>query len=163
MDFQTSVRTCLQQKYMDFKGRASRPEFWWFVLAYVIGAVILSLLGIQLLLMLYGLAMFLPLSAAGARRLQDTGRQGLLIFIPTGLSLILQFLMPRPDALDMAALQSGDQAAMAEAIAQSGNWGLIGLLGIVQFLISLLFLWWLTRPSEPGTNAYGSNPTEVPQ
>ena len=162
MDIQTSVRTCLQQKYMDFKGRASRSEFWWFVLVYVIGAVIISLPGSYILSLIYGLAMFLPLSAAGARRLQDTGRNGMLIFVPTGLSLIVQYLLPRPSAADMDALQSGDPAAAAEAmqqLAQSGNWGLIGLLGIVQLIVSLVFLWWLTRPSDPDTNTYGPQPT----
>ncbi len=32
MDFQTAVKTCIA-KYTDFTGRASRSEFWWFVLA----------------------------------------------------------------------------------------------------------------------------------
>jgi len=158
MDFQTSVNTCLKKKFMDFKGRASRSEFWWFVLAYVICAVILSMLHIYILMLLFGLAAFLPISAAGARRLQDTGRNGMMIFIPTGLSLILQYLLPKHGRFDMHALQSGDPAAMQELMMQSGNWGLIGLLGIVQLVISLLFLWWLTRPSDPDTNAYGPPP-----
>ncbi len=158
MDFQTSVNTCLKKKFMDFKGRASRSEFWWFVLAYVICAVILSMLHIYILMLLFGLAAFLPISAAGARRLQDTGRTGMMIFTPTGLSLILQYLLPKHGRFDMHALQSGDPAAMQELMMQSGNWGLIGLLGIVQLVISLLFLWWLTRPSDPDTNAYGPPP-----
>ncbi len=158
MDAQTAVKTCLMQKYADFKGRAARSEFWWFVLAYVIGAIIISLLGSYLLSLFYGLACFLPLSSAGARRLQDTGRIGFLIFIPTGLSLIIQYLLPKPGRFDMQALQSGDPAAMQEMMAQSGSWSLIGLLGIVQLVISLVFLWWLTRPSDPDTNAYGPPP-----
>ncbi len=68
MNITEAVQTCLG-KYMDFKGRAARPEFWWFILAYVIGAIILSLLGVYILMLVYGLALFLPLSAAGARRL----------------------------------------------------------------------------------------------
>ena len=36
MDFQTSLKTCLTQKYATFSGRASRPEYWWLMLAYVI-------------------------------------------------------------------------------------------------------------------------------
>ena len=151
MNFQDAVRTCLQN-YANFKGRASRPEFWWFVLAYVIGAIIVSLLGMYILSILYGLALFLPLSAAGAQRMQDTGRNGLMIFIPTGISLIMQFLMPRPRAFDPA-----DPNAMAE-MAASANWGLLGILGIVQLVITVVFLWWLTRPSDPQPNAYGPPP-----
>ena len=32
MDFITAVRRCLLEKYADFDGRASRPEFWWWTL-----------------------------------------------------------------------------------------------------------------------------------
>lgn len=153
MTFQDAVRKCLRD-YANFKGRASRSEFWWFVLAYMLGAIILSLLGIYILSLIYGLALFLPLSAAGARRLQDTGRNGLMIFIPTGISLILQYLVPRPDFPDPA-----DPAAMAEAAA-SANWGLLALLSLVQLVITVLFLWWLTRPSQPEPNAYGPPPAQ---
>lgn len=155
MNFQQSIQTCLQ-KYASFAGRASRSEFWWFVLAYVIGAIIVSLLGVYILSLLYGLALFLPLSAAGARRLQDTGRNGYLIFVPTVLSLIVQYLVPRPDAIDPT-----DTQAAAEMIAGT-NWGLLGLLGIVQLVVTILFIWWLTRPSDPQPNAHGPPPADGP-
>ncbi|MDJ0630637.1 MAG: DUF805 domain-containing protein [Rhodobacter sp.] len=151
MNITEAVQICMR-KYADFKGRAGRPEFWWFVLAYVIGAIVLSLLGVYVLSLLYGLALFLPLSAAGARRLQDTGRNGLLIFIPTGISLIMQYLVPRPQAFD-----PDDLAAAAEIAAQT-NWGLLGLLTIVQLILTVLFLWWLSRPGDPGANDYGPPP-----
>jgi uncharacterized membrane protein YhaH (DUF805 family) len=32
MGFKDAVRTCLQDKYVTFSGRASRSEFWWFML-----------------------------------------------------------------------------------------------------------------------------------
>ncbi len=151
MNITEAVQTCLQ-KYMDFKGRAARPEFWWFALAYVLGAIIIALLGVYFLSLIYGLALFLPLSAAGARRLQDTGRNGLLIFIPTGISLIMQFLVPRPQEFD-----PNDLAAAAEIAAQT-NWGLLGLLSIVQLVLTVLFIWWLSRPGDPETNQYGPPP-----
>lgn len=42
MDFQTAVRTCLQ-KYVTFSGRASRPEYWYFVLFMVLGQILLGI------------------------------------------------------------------------------------------------------------------------
>lgn len=36
MTFQDAVNTCLRQKYATFSGRASRSEYWWFGLAYVL-------------------------------------------------------------------------------------------------------------------------------
>ena len=40
-EIQRSVKTCLT-KYVDFNGRAARPEFWWFVLAQFVVSVILN-------------------------------------------------------------------------------------------------------------------------
>ena len=39
MDFFTAIRICLS-KYADFTGRATRSEYWWFVLAVFIGMMI---------------------------------------------------------------------------------------------------------------------------
>lgn len=77
MENVASFKTCFLQKYMDFSGRASRPEYWWFVLAYVIGTVVLVvLINSYFLSLIYGLVFFLPATAAGARRLQDAGYNG---------------------------------------------------------------------------------------
>lgn len=78
MDFQTAVRTCLQ-KYVTFEGRATRPEYWWFVLFSVGVVLVLGILGGlfgAVLLMVLGLALLPPGVAAAARRLHDTGRSG---------------------------------------------------------------------------------------
>lgn len=32
MTFAQAVRVCLKDKYCNFRGRASRSEFWWFML-----------------------------------------------------------------------------------------------------------------------------------
>ena len=142
MNFQTAVKTCLTEKYATFSGRASRSEYWWFVLAYVIGAIIVSLLGIQLLYIIYTLALIVPASAVGYRRLQDTGRKGWLIFIPMGLGLISMFLMPAAPVME-----NGQVTHMPDM----GSMGLMAVLSFVQLIVMLVFLWWLTRPSQPET------------
>lgn len=149
MDFQTSVKTCLTQKYAGFAGRASRSEYWWFALAYIIGAVILSLIGLWVLQLIYVLALIVPIAAAGFRRLQDTGRPGWYIFIPVGLSLLSYVLMPAPTVVEPG--QVPEMTGM-------GGMGLLALLGIVQLVVAILFIWWLTRPSQPETNNYGPPP-----
>lgn len=76
MTFGKALATCLA-KYADFKGRASRPEYWWFYLFTVLlswGAMLVD--HTQVLSMLVSLALFLPSFAAGARRLHDTNRSG---------------------------------------------------------------------------------------
>ena len=92
MSFQDAVRTCLQQKYVDFSGRARRSEYWFFVLFYVIvrfvANIIDSIIGTRgfaggngLLGVLVGLALLLPGLSVGVRRLHDTGRSGWWILI----------------------------------------------------------------------------------
>ena len=58
MDFQTAVRTVLQQKYADFNGRAPRSEYWWWVLGVIV-----------------------PTIAVGIRRLHDIDKPGWWLLI----------------------------------------------------------------------------------
>lgn len=81
MTFGKSISTCLS-KYVDFNGRASRPEYWWFYLFTVLlswGAMIVD--SSQMLSGLVSIAVLLPSLAAGARRLHDTNRSGWWLLI----------------------------------------------------------------------------------
>ncbi|NVM92780.1 uncharacterized membrane protein YhaH (DUF805 family) [Variovorax sp. SG517] len=96
MDFQTAVKTCLS-KYADFTGRASRSEFWWFVLAQLVVLIVASLIH----RFVYGIAalgLLLPALAVGARRLHDIGKSGwflLLALIPL-VNLVLIYFYVQP-------------------------------------------------------------------
>ncbi|MFF4874141.1 DUF805 domain-containing protein [Streptomyces sp. NPDC003444] len=73
------------KKYAVFSGRARRKEFWMFQLFNIIAVIILSILdsilGIQILSLVYTLAVFLPSLGVSVRRLHDTGRSGWWILI----------------------------------------------------------------------------------
>ena len=93
------------QKYADFTGRAPRAEYWWFYLALIIGytiTVILdSIFGMGpygILTGLFGLAMLVPVLAAGVRRLHDTNRSGwwLLISLVPLIGLVLIYFLVIP-------------------------------------------------------------------
>lgn len=83
MNFTDAIKTCFN-KYVDFEGCASRPEFWWWVLFTVIASAALRTISWNLS-GLFSLATCLPSIAVTARRLHDTDRSGwfqLLWFIP---------------------------------------------------------------------------------
>ena len=79
MQFQESIKTCLT-KYVDFKGRASRSEFWWFVLFSAIVNFGTGAISDQLQIIV-ALALFLPYLAASIRRLHDIGKNWYWILI----------------------------------------------------------------------------------
>ena len=83
MTFGQSIKTCFS-KYADFSGRASRSEYWWWVLFGFLVSAGLGMIN-EILAGLFSLATLLPYLAVGARRLHDTDRSGwwqLLALIP---------------------------------------------------------------------------------
>ena len=86
MPIQEAVKVCLR-KNADFGGRATRPEFWWWVLATTIASLVLgavdSLIGVLTggygyspFSTIFTLAILLPHLAVTARRLHDIGKTG---------------------------------------------------------------------------------------
>ena len=96
MKFMDAVKTCFA-KYADFSGRASRSEYWWFVLFEVIVLIVAQLIH-QYVYAIAALGFLLPALAAGARRLHDIGKSGwflLLGLIPL-VNFYLLFLLVQP-------------------------------------------------------------------
>ena len=79
MNFFDAIKICFA-KYVDFNGRASRPEFWYFVLFIVIAELSL-LIAYRPLGIAFVIAAILPRLAVAVRRLHDTDRSGWWIFI----------------------------------------------------------------------------------
>jgi uncharacterized membrane protein YhaH (DUF805 family) len=116
MQFLEAIETCVVKKYCDFEGRASRSEFWWYTLGYVIvsyawsfimglitGASVMAGMdgnfqfsAIQLLSYIPTFALLLPTLGVGARRLHDIGKSGwwqLLYLICCGGLVLLYFFV----------------------------------------------------------------------
>lgn len=119
MGFVKAVDTCVFKKYADFKGTASKSEFWWFWLFYFgvpfiafiaqdifrgesggAGYVGLGLFGtiFMYVVMIYMLGLLCPYLAVCIRRLHDSGLSGwhiLWCLIPTFGFFIFIYLMSR--------------------------------------------------------------------
>ncbi len=94
------------KKYAVFSGRASRAEFWWFVLINAIIGTILMVVDWALHTNgissdIYALATLIPNLAVGIRRLHDIGKSGwweLIIFVPfIGIIVLLLFYVKPGD------------------------------------------------------------------
>ena len=102
MTFQESIRVCLK-KYAEFDGRATRPEFWWFMLFVTLVAGALAFMN-EALSSVFLVAMLLPMLAAGSRRLHDIHKSGwwqLFGLVPVAGTILLVILwaLPQPDPL----------------------------------------------------------------
>lgn len=89
MTFIDSIKVCFS-KYATFSGRATRSEFWWFMLF----CVLLNCAAGQINGSVYGivsLALLLPSLAVGTRRLHDLGKSGWWLLL--GIIPIANFLL----------------------------------------------------------------------
>ena len=109
MSIMDATKSCFQQ-YVGFSGRASRSEYWFFYLSFVVAAIgmlvltvvsvfvldaLASLMG--MLTMVTYLGFFLPLLSVTVRRLHDLGKSGwmfLVVLIPIvgGILLLVWFV-----------------------------------------------------------------------
>ena len=69
-----SIKICFT-KYAEFKGRASKSEFWWWALFNFIAMMCLSIINDKLSAV-FAVATFLPYLAVTTRRLHDTDKSG---------------------------------------------------------------------------------------
>jgi uncharacterized membrane protein YhaH (DUF805 family) len=91
------------RNYVGFSGRASRSEFWYWILFTVLVSIVTSIIDLEVLSSssispfssIWSLVTFLPSLAMGVRRLHDTDRSGwwwLLSFIPLiGIIVLIVF------------------------------------------------------------------------
>lgn len=95
--FFESIQICFT-KYADFTGKATRPEFWWFMLFITLVASALAYLS-ESLVSIFLIATLLPLLAAGTRRLNDVGKSPwlqLYLLVPVGGIIIVGFMWAEP-------------------------------------------------------------------
>lgn len=112
MGFGEAVQSVFKN-YVNFEGRASRSEFWWFRLfqvlviigLFVLGGIIAAIAGGSeggsavagipiLLVIIFYLGTFLPELAVAVRRLHDTNKSGfwlLIALVPFGGIVLLVF------------------------------------------------------------------------
>ncbi len=100
--FQRYFVDTLKRRYADFKGRASRSEYWYFVLFCIIIAIILSIIDSIFgfhpaegsraggLGSLFSIITIIPSLALAIRRLHDIGKSGWWILV--GVIPVINFI-----------------------------------------------------------------------
>ncbi|HUE64513.1 MAG TPA: DUF805 domain-containing protein [Rhizomicrobium sp.] len=146
-----NYRRVVTQHYFDMAGRVGRSEFWYFVLAnfvFYIVAAILQRLTFLPLAALYALATLLPAAGMGARRLQDIGRDGKLVWIFIIAGFISQ-------VISLIAMMSFFALGFLSFLFFGPLVMLINLAFLIACLV-LIYFW--CQPGDPNANAYGPPP-----
>ena len=103
-------KKAIVDNYVNFSGRASRSEYWYFVLLNFIISMVFNIITfvlasngvsdgltvVQVLSWLVSLALFLPGLGVSVRRLHDIGKSGwwlFIILIPCCIGLIWLFIL----------------------------------------------------------------------
>lgn len=85
MNMGQAISSCFS-KYATFSGRATRSEYWFFYLFYIImyfvGVIAAGAVGTSGLMYLFILPLWLPQLAVTVRRMHDVGKSGWFILIP---------------------------------------------------------------------------------
>ena len=140
--FQNFVQ--VMEKYAVFEGRASRSEFWWYVLATVIvaffvgiPALFISFIPYANHILAYGfaLAIFTPTLAVIVRRLHDTGRSA---WWSLGFVVALVY-------------------ELANFIVPTGFDALFWIVYIILLLYNIALLVFMALPGNSGENKYGAD------
>lgn len=141
----------ISKHYIDFDGRVSRAQFWWYVAAYVAVGFLVSVVGSIVgsgggLRALFGLALFLPTLGITSRRLHDIGRTAswvLLLAVPWVLSILMGLV----------------------TLISFFTFGFLGLLwvfwpviGLIWLGVMALLIYFCAQPGDPGSNEYGAPP-----
>ena len=155
------------QSLLNFRGRASRSEFWWFfAIALVVALVVLGwfsglwtfsyFLALSLLWFLPSFAFLLPaiylvvMPAATVRRLHDTDRSARWLLFP--VIVIVGWGIIAGVAWLVGATSDDGWGAAILALLFGGIWSLVGLVMMVAMTIVLAL------PGTVGPNRYGPGP-----
>ena len=140
MNFPQSVSTCFK-KYLNFKGRASRSEFWYFFLFYILasflGGFVIGFLmspygesALLSVLIIVFVGLFIPALSVTVRRFHDFGVSGWMycaFIVPFVISGFIEDVQPV-------------------------------LAGIIKLGILVIFLVYASKESNKGKNKFGSVP-----
>lgn len=172
MNFTRAITTCLR-KYVVFSGRATRAEFWWWMLAVTIGSVVLSIVDAvisaatggkfeEVLSTIFSLAVLLPNLAVTSRRLHDIGKSGwwqlAWILVVSGVwatLVVVVILSLRQFFVNWTFDETLGSLTFASILP-----AILGLIFALLVTI-VMIVWgiiWLARQGETGPNRYGPDP-----
>ena len=149
LDFGTAVKLSLS-RIKDMEGRSRRSEFWWTTLAIVIVNIVLSFIPVAGPILC--ICVWLAACPLMIRRMHDTGRGPVLVYIYMALYVIMQILA----LVTYFKAKSATTWADIDAAASTGVISL--LVTIPAAIIGIILIVFWCQDSQPFTNQFGPSP-----
>lgn len=166
MDPLTAIRR-VYARYFTFRGRASRGEFWWFTLFYMIVLIVLSIVDFNLIdspyapfSSLFMLLNIFPVYTVSTRRLHDTGNSGWWMVAQFVVPIVLMAVAGVAFFQQLNALDTTGDAATPDGFLQGllGSFLIYLLSGLASLVLSIIILVMLGRRGDLRENRYGPPP-----
>ena len=154
-------------RILEFKGRSRRSEFWWWMLVVIIVNWVITTFAPSLLVsgIMSIIIMFFGL-AATARRLQDSGKSAVWVYISYALGCATQLYTGTSTTVNkiMDELSTGSFSNSAiEKIVEKGSEDLVLLscLSLAMGIFAIIVIIMCLLDSTRGANKYGESPKYV--
>ena len=154
-------------RILEFKGRSRRSEFWWWMLVVIISNWVITAFAPSLLVssIMSIIIMFFGL-AATARRLQDSGKSAVWVYISYALGCATQLITSTSTTVNriMEELSTGsfDDRAIEKIVEKgSGDITLLSCLSLAMGILALIVIIMCLLDSTRGANKYGESPKYV--
>ena len=154
-------------RIMDFKGRSRRSEFWWWMLLVIIANWLVTSFVSDLLVsaIVATIIMFFGL-AVTVRRLQDSGKSALWVFISYGLGIVSNIMVALSPAMNKfteeAMSGSLDERSIEKIFSDgAGEMLVYSCTSILFCIFAIIVIVMCATDSTMGPNSYGESPKYV--
>lgn len=152
MSFGDAIGECFFN-YANFRGRASRAEYWWWILfstgvlllAYLLDYLIFAEWNVSPFYLVFSLAALLPGLSVSVRRLHDTDRSGWWVCLPIGAAVV--YVIGLIAALSRNPLNPFEGLGLVY----------VGVPMLLLIATSILLIVFMALASNPGNNRFGPN------
>ena len=147
----------------DFKGRSRRSEFWYMMLVVMVINFVLSVFVSfnQWMSAIVNIAvMFLGLSVT-ARRLQDTGKSAVFVYVSYGLGIAVTIYSSVSDYASLMLQATSKDDFIGFYAKHMDVFGTMASLSGLWTISSLIVIVFCMLDGTPGANKYGESPKYV--
>lgn len=158
LGFMEAVKNVLSN-LTNFNGRARRSEYWWYVLATSVVSGIINMIfsSIPLVNIIISCVISLSTVAVAARRVHDSGKNAIWVYIDCVFSIIVLVYMYASGFYDALNVVNPNPNTIINIMASPIFW----ISGLISFVTGIVVFIFCLFDSDPMENKYGESPKYI--